>query len=429
VSQTLSTQSGARIGMLRAVTVVVSGAPTLAAASWTAGITGATSYGLITLIGSVPTILNFVVIAAGAPIVNATASGSETAVATAIRRSIRSSLVAACCVTAVAALLGLIVPWTEILGVRADNTQVSTAVLIATVMWATWLVLSISSRVLIAMGRMDLAILGLAITGPATLAITALLRITHSSDLLYVFPPLLGNLAGALATWALVTLRLRVPLGRLTRTAFSRSSTGDFDGRQTLTLALLVTEGALAAGNFFDRIIVAHRLGAADTATYSLFAQFTMAGLSVAIAISQSRWPNYARARAEKRAHVGTAKELLSLGAVGVLLAALSMAGLAVANRWVGHDKVSVPLTSFIGWSVFIVLRSMFQPLRYMLSVEGRAWRLAFLAVAALIVNLPLSWILANDTLGASGPVFASIACFVPMIALAVGAARDDGAD
>lgn len=386
----------ASVGVTRALTLVVSGIPTVLAWAIMSKRLNAVDFAGVSLALSLPNFSSFILPAMGARIANSVAVGRD-AFEDAVARSVRTCLVAGGVLVAVTASLAL-VGWSRLLGrPHPDPFPMNFAVVFVSCCIALWIVLLIGERILIARGEVTQRVLANAVTGPAALAGVLVVGAVHGPAWAYVLPVPCAMLLAAACS---LTLALRSPdVTWRALTTLTHRSTSSTYRRSSLTLWLMVVEASILLPIWLVRPIVSVRGTDADVASLSVALQFATPVFSLLSVIGQGLWPFYARHRESLRLR-SVLRHIAIMASVAAVLAAGYAVGLGLLFHWglVGH---SAGVGVIAVMAAYIVVRGAWEPPRIVFSTDATARRLAALAVVVSVLAACSMWLLGGVAHGA----------------------------
>ena len=376
----------------RVATLIISGVPTLVAWALISKELEASDFAGVALAISIPTVINFILPALGARIANTAAVGSD-AFHEAVASSLRANFVAGVSLVTVTVLVAAVSDWNDLLG-RSDSSSfpMDTALVSVSAVVAAWLVLVVSDRVLIAQGRTSARVWASGTTGPFTLGLTlVLLSWSHAPPWTFALPVPLAML---LASSVSVVLAVRLPeldARRTLRMAVRHIQvTGKAASRQ-LTVALILTEAALALSMWVVRPMLSIRGSDQDVAAMSLALQFAAPVLSLVAVMGQSVWPYYARYRGSLSV-ISLSKHAFAFAAMTAVLALGYVLAVAAAEELslIGQE-IGISVLSAMG--LYIVCQGMWQPVRIAFSSDSASLGLAFIVCATSLAGIALLWV------------------------------------
>jgi hypothetical protein len=283
--------------------------------------------------------------------------------------------------------------WNDLLG-RSDSGSfpMDTALMSVSAVVAIWVVLLVGERVLIAQGRTSARIWASGTTGLFTLGITLLLvSWPHASAWMFALPVPLGMLLAALVS---VVLAVRLPeldARRSLRMAVRHVQRTGKDASKHLTVALILTEAALALSIWAVRPMVSIRGSDRDVAAISLAFQFAAPVFSLVAVLGQSVWPYYARHRRSLSVrsiskHASAFAAMTAVLALGYVLAVWAAEQLSLVGQEIG-------ISVLYAMGLYIVCRGVWQPVRIAFSSDSASLGLAFIVCVTSLVGIALSWV------------------------------------
>jgi hypothetical protein len=377
----------------RAATLVISGVPTLIAWGLISKELGASDFAGVALAISVPTVINFILPALGARIANTAAVGSD-AFHEAVASSLRANFVVGVSLFAVTGLVAAVSDWNNLLGRSDSSFPMDTALVSVSAMVAVWLVLLVADRVLIAQGRTSARVWASGTTGPLTLGITLiLLSWSHTPPWMFALPVPLAIL---LASSVSVVLAVRLPELDARRTlsmAVRHVQLTDKAASKQLTVALILTEAALALSMWVLRPMLSIRGSDQDVAAISLALQLAAPVFSLVAVLGQSVWPYYARHRQSLSVRSIWKHAFAFAGMTAVLALGYVLAVWAAEQLSLIAPVIGISVMSAMG--LYIVCRGMWQPVRIAFSSDSASPGLAFIVCATSLIGIAISWAVA----------------------------------
>jgi hypothetical protein len=376
----------------RTATLVISGIPTLVAWGLISRQLGASDFAGVALAISVPTVINFILPALGARMANTAAVGSD-AFHEAVAGSIQANFVVGVSLVAVTGLVAAVSDWNDLLG-RSDSSSfpMDTALVSVSAIVAVWVVLLVGERVLIAQGRTSARVWASGATGPFTLGITLLLiSWSRVSAWMFALPVPLGML---LASVVSVVLAVRLPefdACRTLRMAMHHVQLTGKDGSKHLTVALILTEAALALSIWVIRPMLSIHGSDQDVAAISLAFQFAAPVLSLVAVLGQSVWPYYARHRGSLSVrsiskHASAFAAMTAVLALGYVVAVGAAEQLSLIGQEIG-------MSVLCAMGFYVVCRGLWQPVRIAFSSDSASLGLALIVCVTSLVGIALSWV------------------------------------
>ena len=170
---------------------------------------------------------------------------------------------------------------------------------------------------------------------------------------------------------------------------------------------MLVQMIALPIAMQTDRIVLSHRSGTQALAEYNLASQMFTPIWALVSAAGVTLWPVFARARA-RREHRSPLPMALLFGGLAAVLASVVALASGLLARLASGGAVELGRLLVVSFAVLMVVQAVKYPIGMFLT-DARGLRFqALVVVAALPVNVGLSWYLAGP-LGAAGPVIGSV--------------------
>jgi hypothetical protein len=406
----------ASAAMVRVVTLVISGVPTVVAWALMSRRLDASDFAAVSLAVSLPTVSSFVLPAMGARIANSVALSTD-AFHDAIARSMRTCLAGAGLLAVLSVGLSW-VGWSRLLGrEQPDPFPMDFAVIFVSISMGLWIVLLIGDRILIAMGEVTKRVWASSVTGPAALAGVLLVGALDGPAWVYVFPVPCAMLLAALSSLIMATRLPGITLRSLYADVRRRPS--DRFGRSTLTLWLIVVEGALVAPVWLLRPVQSVNGTDNDVAALSVALQLAAPAFSIVAVLGQALWPFYARNRLTLRTR-DVLRHCVTMAGVSSGLAvayAVSLWGL-VEIGFVGHGPGIAVLAAM---ALFIAADGAWQPARIIFSTDQTVRRLAGICVTSCVAAIACMWFVADVAHGSLAVVAVSAALFVNTIVSTLG--------
>jgi hypothetical protein len=350
----------------------------------------ASDFAGVALALSVPTAINFILPALGARMANTAAVGSD-AFHEAVAGSIRANFLAGVSLVTVTGFIAAVSDWNELLG-RSDSFPMDTALVTVSAVLAVWVVLLVGERVLIAQGRTSARVWASGTTGPFTLLFTlVLVSWSHAPAWMFALPAPAGMLLASLVS---VVLAVRLPeldAGRSLRMAMRNVHFTGKVAAKRLTVALILTEAALALSMWVVRPMLSIRGSDQDVAAFSLALQLAAPVLSLVAVLGQSVWPYYARYRGllsvrSISKHASAFAAMTAVLALGYVLAVWAAEQFSLVGQEIGISVLSA-------MGLYIVCRGMWQPVRIAFSSDSASLGLAFVVCTTSVVGIALSWV------------------------------------
>jgi hypothetical protein len=401
----------ASAAMVRVVTLVISGVPTVLAWALMSRRLDASDFAAVSLAVSLPTVSSFVLPAMGARIANSVALSTD-AFHDAISRSMRTCLAGAVLLTALSVGLSWI-GWSRLLGrEQPDSFPMDFAVIFVSVSMGLWIVLLIGDRILIALGEVTKRVWASSVTGPAALLGVWLVGIFDGPAWAYVFPVPCAMLLAALSSLFMATRLPGISLRQL-YTDVRRRPGAEF-GRSSLTMWLILVEGALVLPVWLLRPVQSLHGTDKDVAALSVALQLAAPAFSIVAVLGQALWPFYARNRLTLRTP-DVLRHCLTMAGVSSGLAvayAVTLWGL-VRIGFVGHGPGIAVLAAM---ALYIAADGAWQPARIIFSTEQTVRRLAAICITSSVAAIACMWFVADIGHGSLAVVAVSTALFVNAI-------------
>lgn len=421
---------GLRAVAVRGILLPVTAGITLISTRLTISQVGLVDFGFVSLIATLPLLLQFAGLGVGAAVVNAVASRGEPDPLPVISLATRWLAVSAVCCTGSAVVLGLWPGWSTILSIGQQSpSQVDLAVVGVIALFGVGLVTSIGSTVLMGVGRLEAAIMCQATVSPVALMGVLALGAFGAPDLAFALPSMFGTVvAGCLGVMVAqrlsgleVLAAMRAGLRRTRPPARIAAEAGP----------MAVIQGVLPIGTQSDRLVLGWRSSPGQLAEYSMVAGFYAPAYSIVAAAGGTLWPRFAALRGSVESFALYRRSLLTFSFGG---AALGTALALIANplgRWVSGDPDGDFTWLGVCFGVLLLAQAAHLPGGMFLTDAAGLRAQAVMAVAMVILSVATGWAL-TPAFGAVGPVVASIASItvcqlVPSITLIVRASRKKG--
>lgn len=386
---------------------------------------GAQGFAIYALIVTLPAMLPIADLGFGAAVTDALARRHIYGIDE-YRSMIQSAVVVLACVGSLMAIvsivLGVLGAWPVLLGVRSNEANVAASVAIA--IFGIGLPSSLGYRVLLGLARNHVNVLIQGGSVLLTLASVSVLVVLSVPLPWIVSAPVVSQiLAGALA-WRIGRRSLAVEVPRVRGSRDRRSL------RPLLSMALpmSIVSACLALAFQSDRVVLSHVSSTTELASYSLGAQIFTPALSVVSVAGLSLWPRYA---GQRRAD---GKSDTKLREYVCIVAVFALAGLCIGLLlvWFGPfvgdiasgGVIVIGRDLMVAFAVLILVQSIHFPGGMFLTDVSGLRAQAVMSAVMLLINLPLSVLLARS-LGAVGPVLGSaiamvVAVLVPTAVLVV---------
>ncbi|MET8801334.1 hypothetical protein [Streptomyces sp. NPDC004546] len=408
--------SSARLSVAaRAVALAVSGLAGLISVRTVVNELGVAGYALFAVVTTLPALLPFGDLGAGAAIIDAVASSDGSSASREhIQRTIVSGARALTWIGLFIATASVLVTWSgaysKALGAAAGPGAGACVVAVG-VLLACMLPLSLGTPVLSAVNRLHVAVLLQA--GGSVFALVAILLAgaLDAPAAVYCSAGLSGQCVGGMTALLIAGRHLRMPL---LRTVASSLRPGLCTGRiihLAGPMTVISTTSALTYGT--DRLVLGHMARAVDVAVYSAGAQLYSPAYSLISAAGLPLWALFTRHRtSDGRLPRG---ELIRLtwwftAAAVVIGGVLLTAGPFVAG-WMTNGRVDVGGGLMAAFASLTLVQAVNYPVGMWLTdaagLHFQAVCTAVMAVLSLALSIPLAAVL-----GPVGPVLASTVAF-----------------
>ncbi|RZT87907.1 O-antigen/teichoic acid export membrane protein [Pseudonocardia sediminis] len=367
-------------------------------------------YGFAMLIGTIFLLLPFADLGLGASVVDAFAVGKSTDAVRVLAASLKALLYISAILVILAGGITVTVGWNRLLGIPIEFPEVDSVVLICIAIFATSLPFGLGQRLLLGLGKNHLAVWISCVSPIGTLLVAGVglwAAFLPGLSVAVAFPT--GLLIGSILAFA-VGLRL-VPISfaevaKLTKNATLR----DIKKLHRLALPMLVVTLSLPIAFQSDRFILAHQSTPHELALYALAAQLYNPMWAVASTAALPLWPTF-RSRMLESIRATRSEWLRAIAlfsGLSVLLGTALIVGGPLISDIVGSGQVQLSAPLMVVFALFLVVQCLHLPSGMFLMDAGGLRFQAVCVLVMLMVNLPLSWILAAPY-GTAGPVMASI--------------------
>jgi O-antigen/teichoic acid export membrane protein len=397
-----------RYSMLMRLSVIpVTGLATLLTARVVVSGIGVPGYGVAALVATLPALMPSADLGVGAAVTTAVAAGgSRDEVLRVVLSSIRVLLAMAGFIVIMAIGLAATSSWGLLLGL-ASSPATNWAIGVSVAVFGLSLPLAIGARVLLGGGQNHISVLVYGLSAPIVLAICLVGRAAGAGLWLYAAAPAFASLATGFVGCVQASRRTGVDLVDAFRRSLQRRVKG---GRiRNVAGPMAVISACLPIAYQSDRLILSHATNVTQLAIYSAGAALFAPVLSVLASGGQSLWPIFTRARLTSPS---TLRRPFLVGmatftAVGLGLAAVLVALGPVVGTWMLRSHATVPISLMASFGLLIVVHASYYP-SGMLLTDPTGLRLqAKTSVAMLVLNVPLSYLLAKR-IGAAGPALGS---------------------
>lgn len=301
------------------------------------------------------------------------------------------------------------VPWGQLLHSPIEEEELRLGVLVVAIGMGLKLVFDLLSYVLLALQASGwVNLLNLLSNGLVLLGTYGLTRFT-SPNLVYLAWVVAGSpvLVLALSSVLLYSCRLRVYRPRWSQIRFDQA-------RQILSLGytFFIIQLAYVVIFYTDNLLINHFFGPAEVASYSIaFRYFSLASTLFGL-VMVPYWSAFSEALVQQdRAWMQRTYRVMQGYWVGLVGLVAIMIGLAqpVYAAWVGPQvSISLPLTASLG--LFVVVTGWNVPSTTVINSTGRLRLQLWYALASIVTNIPLAYVLGKTLgLGSSGVVLSSV--------------------
>ena len=414
--------------LMRLGVIPVAGVAGLLTARVIVSAIGVSGYGIAALVATLPALLPSADLGVGAAVMSAVAAGgSKDDVFRVILASVRVLLAIAGVLVVLGLTLATTSMWSVLLGLPSTPST-NWAIGASVALFGLSLPLAIGARVLLGGGRNHVSVLVYGLSAPIVLLLCLAGRALDAGLWLYAAAPALASLGTGLVGCRQAMRRTAVDLGGAFRQAFHLQVKSA--PIRHIAGPMAVISACLPLAYQSDRLVLSHVSTVTELAIYSAGAALFAPLLSVISSGGQSLWPIFVRARLRSAASirrpfvVGT----MAFSALGLALAvALVVVGPALGT-WMLRSGAAVPVSLMVSFGLLLVVHASYYPSGMLLTDAGGLRLQAKTSVAMLVVNLPLSLVLAGR-LGAPGPALGSAisiaACmWVPGVVVALRRVR-----
>jgi len=404
-----SLMRGARRALIvRAATLPVVAAATLASVRVTISALGVQGYGVLALVIGLAALIPFSDLGVGAAVTDAVARRGEVGSET-VLRIVHTSL----CLLAgvgmgiavVAWGLAFLGAWAPILGTsRSVEVEIGTAAALSA--FALGLPLALSSRILLGAERFDIALVYQAGAGVITLLLVLAAAALRAPLWAYTTAPFAAANLTAAAAWPAAVSVSGLHMRALPRTF--RISRHDAARVAHLAAPMLVISIALPIAYQSDRLILSHVSNLNQVTIYALGYQLFTPLLGLLGAAGISLWPVVARRRANRPV---TRRELAKVSCafmgLGIVLAGGLLAVGPRAAEFVSKGQVDVSGGVLLALALLLVVYASFYPTSMFQTDRAGLRFQAATYVVMMVINVSLSIVLASK-IGAAGPILSS---------------------
>ena len=376
---------------------------------------GIDQFGAVMLVAMLSQLLPFADLGAGAAVATGRARAHESASGTeqfqrTVLTAIRTTLCAAGILGLAATMIGLLGAWPALLGLRDSHFSggVNAAAVLTLLAFSVSIPFALGADILRGSGRSHEAVLIAGVSGPASLAMTAVLYVLKAPALAYALPIPVGVLLGYIFSAMRARHTDKTIVSGLLRKVFSpRRFPGLAIAATAVPMFAVMIGLPLALQS--DRIVLSYRVDAASLSDYSYVAQLYTPLFSVITVAGVALWPHFAADNVAPGALRKSWLTVLSiLGTTGLVGAMGFLVLSPLAIHWMSAGTAHPGWSLLLAFAALLVVQSL-QMSTGILLISPRQLRFQAACVLALVItNLPLSWLLAG-MIGPAGPVWASV--------------------
>lgn len=397
---------------VRAATMPVVALAGLLAARVTVSSLGVNGYAIFALVVGLAALNPVGDLGVGAAVTDAVARRDELGdegVQRVLRTSLRVLIVISLALTLVAWALASLGKWSTLLGVPASG-EVEIAAFAAVTLFAVGLPLGLSSRVLLGAERNDIALAFQGGSGVVALLIILGAAATDAPLWAFVAAPAAGAALVAAAAWPVAGSASGMSLSEVVRSVVR----GRPGGRIAhLAGPMMVITAALPIAFQSDRLLLSHLSSLGQVAVYAVGSQLYGALLGLVGAAGMSLWPMFARRRAQQPV---PRHELIRLSAVFALVGLVLAILLVATGPWVAYfvskGEIELGYGVLVAFGVLLVVQASWFPTGMLLTDRDGLRFQAVAVVVMVVINIPLSALLAHHV-GAVGPIVGSVVAMV----------------
>jgi O-antigen/teichoic acid export membrane protein len=375
---------------------------------------GIDQFGAVMLVAMLSQLLMFADLGAGAAVATGRAQVHESRTGTdhfqrTMLTAIRTTLCAGGILGVVAAVLGLLGAWPTLLGIHDSHlsAEVNIAAVLTLSAFCVSLPFALGADVLRGSGRLHEAVILAGVSGPASLAITAVLYVLKAPTLAYALPIPVGVLLGYIFAAMRAQRTDRHILTGVLRKVFRPQRFPGLPIAATAAPMFAVMVG-LPLALQSDRIVLSHRVNPASLSDYSYVIQLYAPLWSVISVAGLALWPHFAARNVTLVARRKNWLTGLAILGTGGLVAATGFLLLSpVAIHWMSAGASQPSWSLLLAFAALLVVQSVHLGSGIMLISPKQLKFQAVCVLVLVVTNLPLSWVLAG-TIGTAGPVWAS---------------------
>lgn len=395
----------------RALTTIVSAVMGILTARLILGSAGIEAFALYALITTLPSLMQFQDLGAGAALVNVIATsgdpnrGVETA--TTLTSVWRIMLIFAAAIMGVNGLLLITGGWSLLLGSTGHMTNASLAAFTCVAVWAINIPLGIWQRILLGLQKNHVTILIQGAMAPLNFGFAWL--ILQAGPSAYSFLAL----ASYFAAFAIASFGMLVAFRHLPR-AFAMAARrvwfpSRYQGVTVMDVGWPMLAQMLSAPLSItaQRYVLAQFAPPAAVGEYTAAAQVYLSLLGVISAAGVALWPHFARQRSVGTLVTGPFKLSVQFVAVCIATTALLYAVRGPLFAFTTNEKIEVQDATCIAFSLMLILQAALYPLgMFIMDKPGIRFQMVptiIMAVGSLVMG-----ILVTPTLGVIGPVLSN---------------------
>jgi O-antigen/teichoic acid export membrane protein len=378
--------------------------------------TGASVFGLVSLVATVTLLLPFADLGIGATVLSASAMLGDSAIrgraVDIIARAYRVLFAVAGGVIAIGLCVMAFDGWTALVGFSSGAAD-RWAITIAVGIFALTIPAGLGVRILIGIGKNPLATLVLMSCPGFALVLTLLLFAASADGIWYAVSSLGGVLIGQL-----IGTVLAIRISGLGWSLFAPPRHPAAEGRLLEgSLWLFVVGVGLPMGLQTGRILLAHLSTPEELSRYALMAQIYGVCWSVVSTAGLAYWPVFVDRRAVREETVQIWWRVTATFAVTAILIAICMALLGPwAASVLSGQRITVTATLAAVFGLLLIAQSVHLPANVLLTRPTEARWQAWWALAMATISVGLGWAVARSC-GALGMVSAAaLAVFVAQV-------------
>jgi len=390
----------------RGLTFPVGAIATLVTTSLTISAIGGDAYGTLSVISTLSTLLVFADLGFGAGIINQIAAGNPEKSRAIASTAFRALWVPAAIICAIGLAGASLFSWSRLLGLAGLDAELldwATAGCLAA--FALSIPFGIGQRILVGLGKNDLAVLLGISASLFAVSYTLVLVLTSAPAVLFALALPLGGLIANVISFAVGAKLLGLRLKSLLR----KDAGGALATLFSQGLPMLVVMIALPIMFSSHRIILAKQGSASEVAMYSLSMQFYTPIWSFISIAGTALWPIFAGRRAR-----GESSSLMAPSAIFGGLGAFAGLGIVALGGPVGaivsHQQIQLTLGILLSVACLLFIQALQQVPGMFLTDRRGLWFQAACVALAAPVSLGASWAL-TPQFGAPTPLLVTAIC------------------